>query len=64
MRQLVQLLVLALAQPAERRIVAADQAYELLRIHLGAVTTAILMRHRRTADVVRLAARLVCRALT
>jgi hypothetical protein len=60
----MQLLALALSQDFDRRIVAADQAHELLRIHLVAVTTGILMRHRRATDIVRLAARLLRPVLT
>jgi len=61
--RLVQLLILTLAQGLDRRVMAADQAHELLRVHLVTVTAGILMRHRRTTDVVRLRARLLRAAL-
>ncbi|SPP92122.1 protein of unknown function [Bradyrhizobium vignae] len=52
MSGLVQLLVLTLAQGVERRIMAADQADELLWVHFMSMATGILMRHRRAVDIV------------
>lgn len=51
--RLVQLLVLTLAHGIERRIMAADQANELLRVHFMPMTAGILMRHWRAVDIVR-----------
>lgn len=53
MSGLVQPLILTLAQGIERRIMAADQTDELLRVHFMAVTAGILMCHRRAADIIR-----------
>ncbi|KGJ64063.1 hypothetical protein BJA5080_05866 [Bradyrhizobium diazoefficiens SEMIA 5080] len=61
--RLVQLLILTVAQGVVRRVMAADQAHELLRVHLVTVIAGILVRHRRTTDVVRLRARLLRPAL-
>ncbi|GLR96988.1 hypothetical protein GCM10007858_46270 [Bradyrhizobium liaoningense] len=49
---LVQPLILTLAQGIER-LMAADQADELLRVHFMPVTAGILMCHRRAVDIVR-----------
>jgi len=51
--RLMQLLVPALAQGIERCIVAANQAHELLRIHLVAMTAGVLIGHGRAAEILR-----------
>ncbi|MBB4376828.1 hypothetical protein GGD61_001462 [Bradyrhizobium sp. SBR1B] len=59
----MQLLVLTLAQAIERRIMAADQAHELLRVHFVTMTAGILVRHRRATGIVLLRAGLLGPAL-